>query len=197
MSLLDALNKVKSEKFDPKKDKVGTGFEPIPDGTYTAILSNVDHGTWDSGKDFVLFTFEIATGDQAGRKEQYRPNLSPTKKDGSAVSSSFLARQIKMIMKIGAMVGFEVPDKCFMGETESNDYEEIQNAFREAGVLGKLITITIKSSPNKKDPDHPWRNYTFEEAEQPKELKIDNPFEGNEGPSEDDEKALTDKDIPF
>ncbi|PWT30450.1 single-stranded DNA-binding protein, partial [Limosilactobacillus reuteri] len=39
MGLLEALNKVKSEKFDPKKDDINSGFQPIPDGTYTVTLS--------------------------------------------------------------------------------------------------------------------------------------------------------------
>lgn len=37
-----------------------------------------------------------------------------------------------------------------MGANESEDYEMIQNEFREAGVIGKLLKLTIKSTPNKK-----------------------------------------------
>lgn len=195
MSLFDALNKVKSENYDPKKDKVGNGFELIPDGTYTVTLSNVDHGAWESGVDYVQFVFEVTLGDQAGRKEYYRPILSQTKKDGTKMPDSVLIRSIKTIQKIGAMVGFEVPDSCFMGETESDDYEEIQNAFRSAGVLGKVLTLEIKSSPNKKDPDNPYRNLAFSEAEQPQEIKVEDPFKDQEGP--DDSQQLSDKDIPF
>lgn len=177
MSLLDALNEVKKENFDPKKDKVGGGFTPIPDGEYLVTLNGVDHGVWDkSGTDFVRFTFEIATGEQAGRKEFDNIYLNETKKDGTKVKDSVLAQRIKTIQKIGAMVDFDVPDKCFMGDTESDNYEAIQDAFREAGVFGKMLTMTIKSSPNKKDPDNPWRNLMFSEAEQPEAIKVEDPF---------------------
>ena len=177
MGLLEALNKVKSEKYDPKKDDISSGFKPIPDGTYTVTLSGVNHGVWEkSGTDFVRFSFDVVTGEQAGRQEHITPILASKKSNGDPMPESVLARSIKMVQKIGAMVGFDVPDKVFMGANESEDYEMIQNEFREAGVIGKLLKLTIKSSPNKKNPDNPWRNYKFEEAEQPTTANVEDPF---------------------
>ena len=177
MGLLEALNKVKSEKFDPKKDDINSGFQPIPDGTYTVTLSGVNHGVWPkSGTDYIRFSFDVVTGEQAGRQEHITPTLASKKTNGEKMSESTLARSIKMITKIGAMVGFDVPDKVFMGANESEDYEMIQEEFRNAGVIGKLLKLTIKSSPNKKNPDNPWRNYKFEEAEQPTTANVEDPF---------------------
>ena len=193
MGLLEALNKVKSEKYDPKKDDISSGFQPIPDGTYTVTLSGVNHGVWDkSGTDFVRFSFDVVTGEQAGRQEHITPILASKKSNGDPMPESVLARSIKMVQKIGAMVGFDVPDKVFMGANESEDYEMIQNEFREAGVIGKLLKLTIKSSPNKKDPDNPWRNYKFEEAEQPTTASVDDPFKDAATGME-----ITDDDLPF
>lgn len=193
MGLLEALNKVKSEKYDPKKDDISSGFQPIPDGTYTVTLSGVNHGVWEkSGTDFVRFSFDVVTGEQAGRQEHITPILASKKSNGDPMPESVLARSIKMVQKIGAMVGFDVPDKVFMGANESEDYEMIQNEFREAGVIGKLLKLTIKSSPNKKDPDNPWRNYKFEEAEQPTTASVDDPFKDAATGME-----ITDDDLPF
>ncbi len=193
MGLLEALNKVKSEKFDPKKDDINSGFQPIPDGTYTVTLSGVNHGVWPkSGTDYIRFSFDVVTGEQAGRQEHITPTLASKKTNGEKMSESTLTRSIKMITKIGAMVGFDVPDKVFMGANESEDYEMIQNEFREAGVIGKLLKLTIKSSPNKKDPDNPWRNYKFEEAEQPTIASVDDPFKDAATGME-----ITDDDLPF
>ena len=97
-----------------------------------------------------------------------------------------------MIQKIGAMVGFDVPDKVFMGENETENYEMIQDAFQNANVIGKLLQLTIKTSPNKKDPDHPYRNYKFDMAEQPKTAEVSDPFAG-----QSDGIQLTDDDLPF
>lgn len=193
MGLLEALNKVKSEKYDPKKDDISSGFQPIPDGTYTVTLSGVNHGVWEkSGTDFVRFSFDVVTGEQAGRQEHITPILASKKSNGDPMPESVLARSIKMVQKIGAMVGFDVPDKVFMGANESEDYEMIQNEFRKAGVIGKLLKLTIKSSPNKKDPDNPWRNYKFEEAEQPTTASVDDPFKDAATGME-----ITDDDLPF
>ncbi len=193
MGLLEALNKVKSEKFDPKKDDISSGFQPIPDGTYTVTLSGVNHGVWEkSGTDFVRFSFDVVTGEQAGRQEHITPILASKKSNGDPMPESVLARSIKMVQKIGAMVGFDVPDKVFMGATESEDYEMIQEEFRNAGVIGKLLKLTIKSTPNKKDPDNPWRNYKFEEAEQPTTANVEDPFKDAATGME-----ITDDDLPF
>ena len=193
MGLLEALNKVKSEKFDPKKDDINSGFQPIPDGTYTVTLSGVNHGVWPkSGTDYIRFSFDVVTGEQAGRQEHITPTLASKKTNGEKMSESTLARSIKMITKIGAMVGFDVPDKVFMGDNESEDYEMIQEEFRNAGVIGKLLKLTIKSSPNKKNPDNPWRNYKFEEAEQPTTANVEDPFKDAATGME-----ITDDDLPF
>ena len=193
MGLLEALNKVKSEKFDPKKDDINSGFQPIPDGTDTVTLSGVNHGVWPkSGTDYIRFSFDVVTGEQAGRQEHITPTLASKKTNGEKMSESTLARSIKMITKIGAMVGFDVPDKVFMGANESEDYEMIQEEFRNAGVIGKLLKLTIKSSPNKKNPDNPWRNYKFEEAEQPTTASVDDPFKDAATGME-----ITDDDLPF
>ena len=193
MGLLEALNKVKSEKFDPKKDDISSGFQPIPDGTYTVTLSGVNYGVWEkSGTDFVRFSFDVVTGEQAGRQEHITPILASKKSNGDPMPESVLARSIKMVQKIGAMVGFDVPDKVFMGATESEDYEMIQEEFRNAGVIGKLLKLTIKSTPNKKDPDNPWRNYKFEEAEQPTTANVEDPFKDAATGME-----ITDDDLPF
>lgn len=193
MGLLEALNKVKSEKYDPKKDDISSGFQPIPDGTYTVTLSGVNHGVWEkSGTDFVRFSFDVVTGEQAGRQEHITPILASKKSNGDPMPESVLARSIKMVQKIGAMVGFDVPDKVFMGANESEDYEMIQEEFRKAGVIGKLLKLTIKSSPNKKDPDNPWRNYKFEEAEQPTTANVEDPFKDAATGME-----ITDDDLPF
>ena len=193
MGLLEALNKVKSEKYDPKKDDISSGFQPIPDGTYTVTLSGVNHGVWEkSGTDFVRFSFDVVTGEQAGRQEHITPILASKKSNGDPMPESVLARSIKMVQKIGAMVGFDVPDKVFMGATENEDYEMIQEEFRNAGVIGKLLKLTIKSTPNKKDPDNPWRNYKFEEAEQPTTANVEDPFKDAATGME-----ITDDDLPF
>ncbi|TGA94116.1 MULTISPECIES: single-stranded DNA-binding protein [Lactobacillus] len=193
MGVEDALKKVKSEKYDPKKDDISSGFQPIPDGTYTVSLSGVNHGVWkNSQTDYIRFSFDVVTGEQAGRQEHITPILADKKSNGDPMPETVLTRSIKMVQKIGAMVGFDVPDKVFLGANESENYEAIQEAFHNAGVIGKLLKLTIKSSPNKKNPDNPWRNYKFEEAEQPTTANVEDPFKDAATGME-----ITDDDLPF
>lgn len=191
MGLEDALKKVKSEKYDPKKDDISSGFQPIPDGTYTVSLSGVNHGVWkNSQTDYIRFSFDVVTGEQAGRQEHITPILADKKSNGDPMPETVLTRSIKMVQKIGAMVGFDVPDKVFLGANESENYESIQEAFHNAGVIGKLLKLTIKSSPNKKDPDHPWRNYKFDTTKQPTTANVEDPFPASG-------MTITDDDLPF
>ena len=75
---------------------------------------------------------------------------------------------------------------------QSENYEMIQDAFQNANVIGKLLQLTIKTSPNKKDPDHPYRNYKFDMAEQPKTAEVSDPFAATKDPQE-----ISDSDLPF
>ena len=68
----------------------------------------------------------------------------------------------------------------------------IKRAFQKGKVIGKFLQLTIKTSPNKKDPDHPYRNYKFDMAEQPKTAEVSDPFAG-----QSDGIQLTDDDLPF
>lgn len=194
MSLVDALNKVKKENFDPKKGKINNRQE-LPDGTYNVTLSGVTHGVRKSSTtDFIMFSMQVIDGDQAGQSENIFPTLATTTSTGKPMPEFVQARSIKTIKVIGAMVGLDVPDKCFLGKTETEDYNEIEKDFQP--YLNKTLKMTITSSPNKKNPDRPYKNYSFAPLEQPKAEKVDkkqDPFEGNDGSEID----ISDDDLPF
>ena len=80
----------------------------------------------------------------------------------------------------------------FRSANETENYELIQDAFQNANVIGKLLQLTIKSTPNKKNPDNPWRNYKFDMVEQPKIAEVSDPFAG-----QSDGIQLTDDGLPF
>lgn len=56
--------------------------------------------------------------------------------------------------------------------------------------------MTIKETPNKKNPDRPYRNYEFSRAEQPQKIEVDDkqdPFAGNTG----SDIEISDDQLPF
>lgn len=191
MSLLDALNEVKKSGFDPKKGKEYNAYEAIPPDTYLVTLDNVTHNA-KGDRDFLMITFSVLTGKYAGKKESIFPTLAQTTSTGKPMPNAVLARSISMIQIIGAMAGIEVPDSCFAHENETEAYEDIKNVLKAAE--GKTMKMTIKETPNKKNPDRPYRNYNFAPAEQPKAVDVkQDPFAAQAKDPQD----ISDDDLPF
>ncbi len=193
MSLLDALNEVKKSNFDPKKGKEYNAFESIPAGTYKVSLDGVTHNA-KGDRDFLMLSFMVVEGKYEGKTESVFPTLAQVTSTGKAMPQFVLARSISMLQVIGEMVGTPIPDSDFDHDSETDAYEDLANTLTPA--KGKILMMTIKETPNKKNPDHPYRNYEFSIAEQPKELPVDNtqdPFAGNTGSNIE----ISDDQLPF
>lgn len=191
MSLLDALNEVKKSGFDPKEGKEYNAFENIPAGTYKVSLDGVTHNV-KGNRDFLMLSFLVIEGKYDGKTESVFPTLAQKTSTGKDMPQFVIARNISMLQVIGEMVDTPIPDSCFNHDNETDAYEDLVGVLTPA--KGKVLTMTIKETPNKKDPDHPYRSYEFEKAEQPKKLDIkDDPFKGNTG----SDIEITDDDLPF
>lgn len=191
MSLLDALNEVKKSGFNPKEGKEYGAFEKIPAGTYKVSLDGVTHN-FKNDRDFLMLTFLIVEGEHEGRKESYFPTLATMTPTGKAMPNFVLAKSIATLQVLGEALNNPVPDSCFAHDSETEAYEDLVNVFTPA--KGKLVMMDIKDSPNKKDPDHPYRNYNFTPVEQPKAVEVkEDPFAGNSG----SDVEVKDEDLPF
>ena len=192
MSLLDALNEVKKSGFDPKTGKEYNAFESIPAGTYKVSLDGVTHNV-KGDRDFLMLSFLVIEGKYDGKTESVFPTLAQETATGKAMPQFVLARSISMLQVIGEMVDTPIPDSDFDHENETDAYEDIAATLHPA--IGKVLEMTIKESPNKKDPDHPYRNYEFSKAEQPKTLDVTD----NQDPfaSQADNVEISDDDLPF
>lgn len=195
MSMTDILKKLNSGDFDPNEGKVKDETN-IPDGTYNVSMSAVTHGVWKNSRtDYLRFDMTVLDGKEAGRIEFITPTLAQKTSKGKPMPDFVLSRSIQTIKIIGAMVGYAVPDDPFItamtNETEA--YEVLKNGFMP--YVGKTLQMTIKSGPNKKDPDRPYRNYDFAKLAQPKVADVDSkqdPFADQKSGIE-----LTDDDLPF
>ena len=192
MSLLDALNEVKKSDFDPKEGKEYNAFENIPAGTYKVSLDGVTHNT-KGDRDFLMLSFLVIEGKYEGKTESVFPTLAQVASTGKPMPQFVLARSISMLQVIGEMVDTPIPDSDFDHDSETDAYEDLKDTLEPA--KGKVLMMTIKETPNKKNPDRPYRNYEFSRAEQPKELSVDDkqdPFADQNNGIE-----LTDDDLPF
>lgn len=193
MSLLDALNEVKKSGFDPKKGKEYNAFENIPAGTYKVSLDGVTHNT-KGDRDFLMLSFMVIEGKYEGKTESVFPTLAQVTSKGNPMPQFVIARSISMLQVIGEMTDTPIPDSCFDHDSETDAYEDLANVLQKA--KGKVLTMTIKETANKKNPDHPYRNYEFARAEQPKKLEVDDkqdPFAGNTG----SDVEISDDQLPF
>ena len=192
MSLLDALNEVKKSDFDPKKGKEYNAFENIPAGTYKVSLDGVTHNV-KGDRDFLMLSFLVIEGKYDGKTESVFPTLAQVTSTGKPMPQFVLARSISMLQVIGEMVDTPIPDSDFDHDSETDAYEDLKDTLEPA--KGKVLMMTIKETPNKKNPDRPYRNYEFSRAEQPKKLDVDDkqdPFADQKSGIE-----LTDDDLPF
>ena len=193
MSLLDALNEVKKSGFDPKKGKEYNAYAPIPAGTYKVSLDGVTHNA-KGDRDFLMLNFLVIEGKYDGKTESVFPTLAQVTSKGNPMPQFVIARNISMLQVIGEMTDTPIPDSCFDHDSETDAYEDLANVLQKA--KGKVLMMTIKETANKKNPDHPYRNYEFSRAEQPKELPVNDaqdPFAGNTGSNIE----ISDDQLPF
>src|SRR5690625_7800184 len=95
MSLMDIANEILQEGWDPKKDSVND-YDNLPDGTYYAMLENVEWRVSDSGFEWLNLALETTDGEYEGKKfvgiiiynkEQFQSqNIKQAKKIAAAVT---------------------------------------------------------------------------------------------------------------
>lgn len=100
-----------------------------------------------------------------------------------------VSRNIRTISKIAAMVGLTVTPDLFP-DNETDAYEKLVKAFEP--YEGKTLEMTITVSPNKKDPDNPYRNYDFGPG-----IKVEEPAAKEPVTDKEPEPTVDDDDLPF
>lgn len=163
MSILDTLNAIKQDGFDPKKDTIG-GNANLPSGTYPVKLSKANVTVTKSGRTQIHVVLEVVSGEHKGRTENIFLGFE------SDLPEFVLENNGKYLMKIAALTDVQFKQSDLQTE------EDTAEALR-AGI-GKQFTMKLNVRPNKKNPDFPYRNYDFEAlAEDPFE-EPDDPFNG-------------------
>jgi hypothetical protein len=173
MGLKDLANEVLAG-FDPKTDNPNAGgFDGLPDGEYDVQLDKVEHKVFQSGWEALSFSTEVTVGEASGRKEFISLGF-----DEAAVPNFVLQKNIKLVGKLASVIGLQLADDDWEDETT------LANAFQDG--LGSQFILEITSSPNKKDPSKPYKNYDF--------IPYDEP---NDAPNTDAVIDISDEDLPF
>lgn len=170
MSLLDAYKNA-TKDFDAKHDKVTNGYDPLPAGEYLVVLNKAEHFVSKrSGWEAMSFDFQVVDGEYAGRHERDMVSLAQKSTKGNDIPDFVVARNIRTIAKVAALSDVDLEDSDFEG-TETDVYEKLRERFE--GKEGATMVMKITETKNKKDPDNPYRNYEYAEAEEEQPLPND------------------------
>lgn len=164
MSLRDAMNEA-TKNFDAKNDSVNK-FEGLPSGDYIVAVTKVEDSTAPWGAEQLSFVLEVVEGEHAGSKEFLRIGLDEVTKTGKP--NPMLETNIRMVMKLAAVLGVEIPEQAW--DDDSMVYANLAEVFNT--VVGKTMTMKLTVRPNKNNPQYPYRNYDFEEADQPETEEV-------------------------
>lgn len=133
MSLMDAAAQILAEGFDRKKGAV-SDFEDLPEGTYEAMLENVEWKVSDSGFEWLNLSFEILSEGFEGRKFNGMISFN---------NEQFLNRNIKLAMRCAAAVGVELQPEDFESPETS-----LVDAFQDG--LGMEVDLELENYTTKK-----------------------------------------------
>lgn len=133
MSLKDAAAQILAEGFDIKKGAV-SDYEDLPEGTYEAMLEDVEWKVSDSGFEWLNLQFEILTEEYEGRKFNGMISFH---------NEQFMNRNIKLALRVAGAVGIELQPEDF--ETPETSLVE---AFQDG--LGMEVDLTLTNWTSKK-----------------------------------------------
>lgn len=158
MGLLDTLNQLKEEGFDAKKDNISTGSKLEP-GTYPVRLKSAQANVTTNGRTQLAITLEVVSGKDKNRLEIIYMSFD------EGLPKFVLEKNGRTLLKIAAVSDMEFKKKDL--EDEYTAAEALSQA------IGSQFKMNLSVSPNKKNPNYPYRNYEFGPLEDQTDNSID------------------------
>lgn len=155
MSLLDLFNEA-NKGLEENGGKVNQQFKQLDSGRYPVELVDVQHQVTPWGQEQLSVRVGVIAGKDKGVNEFVRLNLD------SSVSESMAKRHMGTLIQLSRVCGIAITPEDLNGNL-TNVYERLALKFQPA--LHRRFTMDLKVSPNKKNPDYPYRNYEFSNAE--------------------------------
>ncbi|MCF1614807.1 DUF669 domain-containing protein [Tetragenococcus koreensis] len=146
MGLLDTLQTV-GKDFDAKKDNVNQS-QRLEAGNYPVRLKSAQAGQSKGGRDQISINLEVVSGENKDRQEIIFVSFDDD------LPEFVLEKNGRILLKIAAMVGVEFKKKDLEDEYAASE------ALSKG--IGQQFKMELTVSPNKKNPDFPYRNYNFE-----------------------------------
>jgi len=146
MGLLDTLKQVKKEGFDAKKDSINQN-QRLEAGNYPVRLKSAQAGQSKTGQDQIGIALEVISGKDKNRQELIFMSFD------EGLPPFVLEKNGRTLLKLAAMTGVEFTNKDLADEYSASE------ALSKG--IGKQFKMELTISPNKKNPQYPFRNYDF------------------------------------
>lgn len=152
MSMRDRANQTLND-FNP--DEKINGYEGLQSGTYPVVVEDVSLTDWGS------FSMKVSVmeGDDAGRVEFIQVSLDENSSSGKPLPDFVIDRNIKTLAKLAFVTGVTIDDDSW------DNISALPNDFADA--KGKVFEMELKLRENKNRPEYPYKEYEFNELEQP------------------------------
>ena len=146
MGLLDTLKQIKEDGFNPETDRVATNSK-LEAGKYAMRLKSAQTNTDKAGRAQIGIALEVTSGQHKDRLEilyiSFDEGLPPF----------VLEKNGRTLLKLAAMAGVTFTNKDLADEYSASE--------ALAKGIGNQFNMDLTISPNKKNPDYPYRNYDF------------------------------------
>jgi hypothetical protein len=148
MGLLDTLKAVKEEGFDAKNDSINKN-QRLEAGSYPVRLKSAQAGVSQQGQDQISVVLEVVSGKDKDRQEFIFISFD------EALPPFVLDKNGRTLLKLAAMAGVEFTNKDLADEYTASE------ALSKG--IGRQFKMELTISPNKKNPQYPYRNHDFSE----------------------------------
>lgn len=158
MGLLDTLKQIKEEGFNPETDRIQTSSR-LEAGKYPVRLKSSQTGTDKMGRQQIGVALEVVSGPHKDRQEIIYISFD------DALPPFVLEKNGRILLKLASMTGVTFTNKDLADEYAASE--------ALAKGIGNQFLMDLTISPNKKNPDYPYRNYDFS----PLQAENDFPFD--------------------
>lgn len=183
MTLLDLYNEA-NQDLEKNGGKVNQ-FKKLDSGRYAVELTDIQHQVTPRGQEQLSVRLKVVAGDNEGVNEFVRLNLD------SSVSEAMAKRHMATVIQLSRVTGIVITPEDVNGNL-TDVYERLTLKF-QAG-LHRRFVMDLKVSPNKKNPDYPYRNYEFLSNEVTNQ---ETQQQQNWAPQQPAQPMPTDDDMPF
>lgn len=146
MGLLDTLKQIKEDGFNPETDRIQTNSK-LEAGKYPVRLKSAQTNVDKMGRSQIDIALEVVSGQHKDRTEiiyiSFDESLPPF----------VLEKNGRILLKLASMTGVTFTNKDLA--------DEYAAAEALAKGIGNQFQMDLTISPNKKNPDYPYRNYDF------------------------------------